>query len=79
MARDLDHLDLPPAGSSVLAPRRRFSPAPGRDRDQFAQRALRSIREIVLDHGRPERRLGGHELDLLFKMRVRKYGGHEVR
>lgn len=79
MARDLDRLDLPPAASSALAPRRRLPSAPGRDRDQFAQRALQSIRKIVDEHDRPDRRLRGYELDLLFKMRVHKHGGRDVR
>lgn len=57
---------------------RRYSP-PDRNREQFAKRALRSIREIIVDHGSPERRIDGRELDLLFKMRVRKYGGREVK
>ena len=45
----------------------------------LAQIAIQSIREIVDDHGRPERHLRGHDPDLLFKTRVRKYGGSAVK
>jgi len=79
MASSLDHLDLPQAGSSKLARTRHEFGDSGRDREQFAQIAIQSIRKIVDDHGRPERHLRGHDPDLLFKTRVRKYGGSAVK
>lgn len=79
MARDLEHLDLLRVGSSESPSRRGTVHPPDRDRVQFAKRALRSIREIVVDHESPKRRLVGRELDLLFKMRVHQYGGREVK
>lgn len=79
MARGLDHLDLPLAGSSGLAQRGKPSYSTDRDRAWFADHALQSIRKIIEEHDRPERHLRGHDLDLLFKMRVRKYAGHDVR
>jgi len=79
MASSLDHLDLPQAGSSGLARHRHEFGESCRDREQFAQSAIRSIREIIDDHGRPERRLHGHDPDLLFRARVRKYGGSAVK